>query len=197
MVEMPASWPDLPKSLNDFYRVWQHARVKNGGDIPHRHDLSLMELKDLTSMLTILKIDSPGRMHVRMSGTAMDALFDQNLTGLDVMEVSDPEAGKAMIAFHEALLQHPCGGWAKDLLVSERGRRITAEYLILPLLDRDSNRVLCASQCDAATAGFGLPSGNMGTRIDYKEFMGAKHLDIGFGVPDYSFSIPTVTEGAR
>ncbi len=192
MVEMPKSWPVLPKNLTTFYQVWQNARVKNGGNIPRRQDLSLMDLRALTPMLTILKLDGPGKMHVRMSGTAMDAMFDQNLTGLNVADVSEPAAAKAMVSFHEALLAHPSAGWAKDLLVSERGKRISAEYLFLPLLDRDGNRVLCASLCDAETTGFGLPSGDMGTRINHKEFMGAKHLDIGFGVPEYSFSVPTV-----
>lgn len=194
MVDLPKSWPELPKTLRDFYRIWNNARTKNGVDVPRREDLGLRELRDLTPMLTILKQSAPGRMHVRMSGTAVDAMFDRNLTGLDVYDVSEPEAGKAMIAFHEALLAHPCAGWAKDLLVSERGKRICAEYLILPLLDRDGNRVLCGSLCDAETTGFGLPSGEAATRINYKEFMGAKHLDIGFGVPDdYVFSITPVT----
>ncbi|WP_417449588.1 PAS domain-containing protein [Kordiimonas sp.] len=183
----------MPINLCRFYDVWQAAREANRGGIPHRHQLGLPQLRALTSNLMIYERVASGNLQIKMSGTNLDAQFGRNLTGACGHEMAEPEANAAMTAFHQALIDHPAGGHAQDILVNQVGKRVKAEYLILPLLNREGKRIQFASMCEAETQGFGQPADRPGTRITYNELLSARHLDIGFGIPDYNFLITTKT----
>ena len=133
-----------------------------------------------------------------MTGTALDTQFGHNLTGLSVYDVAEMPAAEAFVGFHEALIRHPCAGYAADILVAKNGKRVRADYLILPLRNRFGEVVQCATMNEMATAGYGLPPGtDDGMRITYHELIDARHLDIGFGMPDYEFTIKTSPPGKR
>ncbi len=179
----------MPTNLCRFYDVWQAAREDNDGGIPYRRQLGLPVLRALSAHLVVFERIGPGDLRVKMSGTAMDALFDRNLTGASIYDVAERNAGDAMVAFYEALLDHPAGGYACDILVMETGKRIRAEYLTLPLLNRDGERVQVASLCETEIDGYGLPSKGLEPRITYSELVSVSHLDIGLGLPDYTFTM--------
>jgi hypothetical protein len=51
------------------------------------------------------------------------------------------------------------------------------------------NRFQCAALCDAGRQSFALAPSQRAVSIDYKHFGGAEFLDIGFGVPDFTFTL--------
>lgn len=191
MPTFPDSWPKIPEKLHRFYEIWCDLRAQNGGDIPFRQQLGLKELRGLTANLMVYELTGPKELFVKMSGTAIDTQFGRNLTGLSVYDVAEMTAADAFVAFHEALIRHPCAGYAADILVAANGKRIRAEYLILPLRNRFGEQVQCATMSELATEGYGMPTGDDGMRITYHELLDARHLDIGHGVPDYAFTIKT------
>ena len=181
----------MPENLHRFHKIWCDVRANNDGDIPFRQQLGLRELRGLTANLMVYELTGPGELFVKMSGTALDAQFGRNLTGLSVYDVAEMPAADAFIAFHEALIRHPCGGYAADILVAANGKRVRADYLILPLRNRFGEVVQCATMSEWATAGYGLPPGDQSMRVTYHELLDARHLDIGLGVPDYQNMILT------
>lgn len=185
MLTLQEFWSELTPSLQTFYNVWEKVR-REKDDIPHRRDLALHHLKRLAPYFTILEHTAPGQMRIKISGTEIDAQFGRNLTGANILDIAEAEAGKAMIGFHEALLSAPCAGFAHDILVAENGKRLNAKYLILPMKNRFGDRVLCASLCDAEIEGFSAAPNLPSPRITQKEFQRALHLDIGYGLPDYT-----------
>lgn len=191
MHEFPATWPKMPDNLVRFHEIWSDLRAQNGGDIPFRQQLGLKELRGLTANLLVYELTGPGELFVKMSGTAVDNQFGRNLTGLSVYDIAEMPAAEAFVGFHETLIRHPCGGYAADILVARNGKRIRADYLILPLRNRFGEQVQCATMSELATAGYGMPPGDDSMRITYHELLDARHLDIGLGVPNYDFVIKT------
>lgn len=189
---LPQGWPQLTNNLQSFYDTWHHARGQDNSVIPYRRDLSLARLRTLTPALVILELAGEDDLLVRLSGTEIDAQFGRNLTGVSPRDVGDRIAADAMIRFHRALVIHPCAGFAHDIMVTETGKRIGSRYLILPLRNNAGEITLCASLCDAETKGFTDAPGLQAPQITYKEFVGAQLLDIGFSVPDFSYTIKTV-----
>jgi|GEM_PF-1640835 len=185
----PSDWPQLSEKQQAFYSVWQNLRGPDGTDIPFRRDLSMAKLRRLASSLTIFEFPSPGEMIVKVSGTEMDAHFGQNLSGKNIVDVIGETAARPMIRFNECLARHPCGGLVHDNMHIEGGGRIEATYLNLPLRNAAGDLVQCASLCDAGREGFALAKNLRTATLDYQEFGGAQHLDIGFGVPDYTFTL--------
>lgn len=185
MPTLPQSWPDLTPKLSSFFEIWDEMRQKTG-DIPYRRDLGLPKLGRLAPFITILERIAPGEMHVKMTGTEIDAQFGRNLSGVNVADVTEPQARKALISFHEALMDQPCGGYAHDILITENGKRLSAKYLILPLKNRFGELNQCASICDSEFAGFSAAPGMDTPHITYKEFQRSQHLDLGYGLPDYT-----------
>ena len=191
MQKLPDSWPQMPEKLHSFYDIWCELRARNGGEIPFRQQLGLKELRGLTANLMVYELTGHNELYVKMSGTAIDSQFGRNLTGLSVYDVAEMNAADAFIAFHEALIGQPCAGYAADILVAANGKRVRADYLILPLRNRFGELVQCASVCHWAAEGYGSPPGDESMRITYHELLDARHLDIGLGVPDYAFAIKT------
>lgn len=186
MDTLTASWPHLTKSQRRFLEIWQEAR-ENDGDIPFRRSLSLSKLRTLAQSMIIGEVVAPGEMRVKISGTNIDGQFGRNLTGCDIRELASPKAATALVRFYEALINQPCGGYARDVLKSKTGRRIDSRYLILPLRDRTGKRNLCASFCDAETDGYDIPTVPEPTKITYQELLDVQMLDLGFGVPDHTY----------
>jgi len=185
----PSDWPQLSDKLQAFYSVWQDLRGTGGTDIPFRRDLSMSKLGRLASSLTIFEFTGPGDMLVKVSGTEMDAHFSQNLSGKNIVDVIGETAARPMIRFNESIARHPCGGFARDKMHVEGGGRIEATYLTLPLRNAAGDLVQCASLCDAGRQGFALAPSKRAVSLDYQEFGGAQLLDIGFGVPAFTFTL--------
>lgn len=185
----PSDWPPLSEKLQAFYSAWQSLRGAGGADIPFRRDLSISKLRRLASSLTIFEFPAPGEMIIKVSGTEMDAHFSQNLSGKNIVDVIGETAARPMIRFNESIARHPCGGLVRDNMHVEGGSRIEATYLNLPLRNAAGELVQCASMCDAGREGFVLAPSQRAVSFDYREFGGAQHLDIGFGVPEFTFTL--------
>ncbi len=183
MDTLPPDWPPISSQLMHFYKIWQSLR--DGPDVPYRHQLSLRHIKSLASWLVILDIPSPGRLKVKVSGSNVDAVFGKPLTKVNLKDVTTPEASKPIVAFHEALMTHPCGGYAHDVMTMENGKRLDARYLMLPLRNEDGGHSMCASLWDATAEGFAEPPVDHRTRMTHSELQYACHLDVGFGLPAF------------
>jgi hypothetical protein len=180
----------MPENLVRFHEIWTELRAQNDGEIPFRQQIGLRELRGLTANLMVYELTGPKELFVKMSGTALDAQFGRNLTGLSVYDVAEMPAADAFVTFHEALIRHPCAGYAADILVAKNGKRLRADYLILPVRNRFGEVVQCATMSELATEGYGLPpGGDDSMRVTYHELIDARHLDIGFGLPDYEYTI--------
>lgn len=188
---MPENWPEMTRRLKEFYAVWDETRSHDRSEVPFRRQLSLAKMRALTPFLVVLQMQEDGEIIVKLSGTEIDAQFGRNMTGVHVSSIAEPEAAKATLQFHRAMITHPCAGFAHDMLVTETGKRISARYLMLPLRDEQGQITMSASLCDPETAGFSAAPSMQSTRITYKEFVGAELMDIGFGVPKFSHTIKT------
>ena len=149
--------------------------------------IRMQDLKALARNTCILALDEAGQLYVRMSGTELDTMFGKNLSGVSITEITTPEACEGFTHFHKALIQRPCAGFAHDVITDNKGHRLNCRFLILPLVSDSGDKLYCMSYCDLEREGYNLETQNLMTTIDYREFKQAYFLDLGFGMPNFSY----------
>lgn len=171
----------LPAICQRLWALWCAGREASGGSIPPRSAIKGYALGEDAASCFILERSAPRDYKFVMAGTKFDALFGTDLAGKDLTAIAHADGHDLLIAFCEAVLNTPCAGFVRDLMVTSKGEHIMSEGLTLPLTNSEGvlNQVICVSNIQHL--GFSGDAAPETTRSDYRQVKAAYFIDLGRG----------------
>lgn len=116
---------------------------------------------------------------VRLQGTQLELAWSRDLTGGDFFPGRSPRFRAAGLANLESVIAHPCGHLARSTYATSKGRKITSDWIFLPLTVRVGRR----RRVVGAVFQHGSLKAYDEVGINHFEMHRLSWLDIGFGVP--------------
>lgn len=116
---------------------------------------------------------------VRLQGTHLEQIWARDLTGGDFFPGRSPRFRAAGISNMNALLAHPCGHLARSSYATSKGRKITSDWIFLPLSVRSDR----PQRIVGALFQHGGRSTFSEVGIHHFELHRLAWTDIGAGVP--------------
>ncbi|MGE3332472.1 MAG: PAS domain-containing protein [Rhodospirillaceae bacterium] len=115
---------------------------------------------------------------VRLQGTQLEQAWARDLTGGDFFPGRSPRFRAAAVANMNAVLTHPCGHLARSTYATSKGRRITSDWIQLPL---DVRAARAPRIVGAVFQHTGRNFGEVATH--HFELHKLAWIDAGWGVP--------------
>lgn len=116
-----------------FLKFW--TSLRNGEGIPTSEAFLDSPSSRFAAHLYVVEFLN-GAPVVRLQGTQLEQLWARDLTGGDFFPGRSPRFRAAAIANMNAVLTHPCGHLARSTYATSKGRKITSDWLQLPLAVR-------------------------------------------------------------
>lgn len=205
----------LDEKLNRLHAVWrglaQGNKTHAPNGLPYRKDFALIDVADMIPCLTIMRRYGPQDITISMIGTAIDSLSTRPVTGMNIFDLVKPSMRYNVASLYGALLDHPAGALVSEFVGSgidasryshSKMRLITTLYL--PLCDRRGHaNYIIGCSTSKIPSNFGHPVSRQGRRlIDHivtrnRQLAGLKFIDIGHGLPNPAFDIPSEHEATR
>ena len=107
--------------------------------IPMRASFDPAAVKALLLDMVIHDLSTPGRIHVRLAGTAVVEGYGREITGTNMLEFFDPEQRADALKFSTILTDHPCGKVVRILVQTASGQVLRDESIGFTM--RDNNGV--------------------------------------------------------
>jgi len=172
---------NLPAICQRLWALWCEASADAGGKVPPRAAIKGYALGEDAASCFILERSAPKAYKFVMAGTKFDALFDIDLAGKDLTAIAHADGHAMLVAFCEAVLNTPCAGFARDLMVTSKGEHIMSEGFTLPLTNSEGvlNQVICVSNIQHL--GFTGGEAPETTRSDYRQVKAAYFIDLEGG----------------
>ena len=151
--------------------------------IPMRTSFDPAAVRNLLPDMAIHNLSTPGRIHVRLAGTAMVDGFGREITGTDFLDYFAPEQRANVLKFSAVMTDHPCGKVVRILVQTDSGRLLQDESIGFPMRDNNGRANLIyyhgnrKPHADGAT--FDARADNA-ARLHVTERI---FFDIGAGVP--------------
>lgn len=123
--------------LPALYAYWNARR--RGRRFPARADIDPLDLAPWLANIFLVEVDPRGtpRFRYRLSGTAVDEIHGQTLTGKSPADIRTPEVARIVEEQYEAVLARPQPRCDRLTLLDD-GRVWSYERLILPLSSDDA-----------------------------------------------------------
>jgi hypothetical protein len=163
-----------------FRAYWDRLQQEAGG-VPTRQQLNPNEIRELLPYVFLIERRAYDDLHVRLSGTALDAVGPTPPTGTNYLDICAPDDRAAYAAIAEKILTHPCGHVLRRAVTFTDGKTQELTSLMLPMKDRHGDmRYLIGVVSVKADylAAEPAPEAFVSIRPIFMEF-----LDIGFGLP--------------
>lgn len=169
---------DLPDTAQRLWALWKKASLDAGGIIPQRSAIRAFDLGEYAANCFIAERMGPFEFVFRMSGTGFDTLFGTSLTGKPITAIAHEEGHQALKAFCEAVVATPCGAFARDLMVTNKGEHILSEGFTMPLTDNQGEIkfVICVSSI--SSQGFSGGEVPEMTQSDYRKVKAAYFIHL-------------------
>ncbi|TNE60843.1 MAG: PAS domain-containing protein [Alphaproteobacteria bacterium] len=168
------------QDFTDLVDYWQHLKSECG-TVPSRRRFNPMDVPWLLPSIFLLERRDRFDLHVRLVGTALDALATRPLTGQNYLSYYPENEWPAYDRYFGAVVGQPCGGWMDRMVTTTSGHGYRALSLALPLATEAGEvRYIIGlihprvRQGDPRKA----PSGNASSQT-----YGMNFLDLGYGVP--------------
>lgn len=174
---------DFPESgqFEALIAYWLRLRDDAGG-VPSRTALDPIAIKDLLPFVFLVERRDPTDLHVRLSGTALDAVTPEPMTGLNYLDLCPAHLRAFLQESATAVCDQPCGHRYKRRVTRAETGTHEVTTLALPMTDRHGEmRYL-----------LGMMSAKAEVLVDRKppagdllvDVLSADFVDLGFGVPD-------------
>ena len=118
-------------NCQNFLAIWQQWR----GDqtIPTRSDIRPESLGSTMGAITILEVEAPERLIIRMVSTGIETIIKESKVGQNYVDLASPEDREERIQRHQRLVNTPCGALSLVTVNSEEGYSSELRSLILPV----------------------------------------------------------------
>ncbi len=158
-----------------FLKYWTSLRAGDG--IPTSEAFLDAPSPQFTPFVYIVEL-LDGAPVVRLQGTQLEQAWARDLTGGDFFPGRSPRFRAAAIANMTAVLNHPCGHLARSTYATSKGRKITSDWIQLPLAVRAARAPRIVG---AVFQHVGRGFGEVATL--HFELHKLAWLDAGWGVP--------------
>lgn len=130
-----------PEIILNYIRCWQGLR----GDrtFPLLRDLFDAPDWKIQPSLVIIDIERETDQRIRLAGTAIDAFFGDDFTGLDFLKTATENTRPIFLRAHRVLSSTPCGKLHFSTCSTTTGREIEVCALALPF--KRGNGLSCAA----------------------------------------------------
>lgn len=126
---------ETPDPVNRFMAAWQDWR--GAQIVPSRAHVRLEMIPELLQYITIVDAVAPDRFMFRLSGTAIDRVAGNDLTGIDILELTAPAVRPIRARRLWTMADHPCGCLVAFLHRYPSGIDLPAMALTLPVKPTD------------------------------------------------------------
>lgn len=126
---------ETPDPVNRFLAAWQDWR--GAQIVPSRALVRLEMIPELLQYITIVDAAAPDRFMFRLSGTAIDRVAGNDLTGVDILQLTAPSVRPIRARRMWAMADHPCGCLVAFLHRYPSGIDLPAMGLTLPVRPTD------------------------------------------------------------
>jgi hypothetical protein len=166
---------DWSPECEAFLRYWSSLRTGDGVPTSEAFlDSPSMRFAPHVYILELLD----GAPVVRLQGTQLEQAWSRDLTGGDFFPGRSARFRAAAIANMNALLTHPCGHLLRSTYATSKSRRITSDWIQLPLAVRAGRAPRIVG---AVFQHMGRNFGEVATH--HFELHKLAWLDAGWGVP--------------
>ncbi|MCA0202155.1 MAG: PAS domain-containing protein [Proteobacteria bacterium] len=121
---------DWSPECEAFLKYWSSLRRNDA--IPTSEDFLDSPSSRFAAHSYILEL-LDGAPVVRLQGTQLEQAWARDLTGGDFFPGRSPHFRAAALANMNAALTHPCGHLARSTYATSKGRKITSDWIQLPL----------------------------------------------------------------
>lgn len=175
------------KPLECLWAHWSSLPRANGFGVPMRRALNVSDLSDILPRLSLMRRMGPYNVTVGLVGTAVDALWDHPIAGMNAFDLTAPSMRENAERFYTALLSHPSAAVIREHVQRGPGRTLEVSTLYLPMCDREGDAVYIVGCSVFASAS--SPRALADHLItDCRQLAGIEFLDIGNGVPTVDFA---------
>ncbi len=166
------------RRLIDAWKPWRGENL-----VPRRADMRLEDITEILPWIAVADIISETEVTIRLAGTMIREVLGVELTGRNLLELTEPEHRAARGARSARLAAQPCGAiWIWNLAFADQHSR-PAENLCLPMRPNADGRPMQMLNV------FGMLSSEYPPQAinHYQQVApSAQHsfIDIGAGIPE-------------
>ena len=182
----------LDGPLNELMNYWRALPRQSGVIIPMRREFHPGDIAGILPRISLMKRISQDTIVVGLVGTAVDALWDVPLTGMNIFDLASPRMKINIARFYGAILNQPCGAYIREKKKSPDGVTLRVSSLYLPMTDRlgAPNYIIGCSVFQSKYTGLANKAGApLSDRLvlEQSHIKALKFIDLGFGLPDIQF----------
>lgn len=170
------------KPIERLWRHWRNLPCPNGSSVPLRRTLEIARLSDILPRLSLMERNGPYNMTVGLVGTAVDALWDAPITGMNAFDLTSPSMREEAELFYTTLLTKPCAAIIREHVHKRSARDMDVSTLYLPLADREGEPSYIIG-CSVFAASSSKASLSEHLVTDRRQLDLVEFLDIGSGLP--------------
>ncbi len=166
------------RRLIDAWRPWRGDNL-----VPQRADMRLEDITDILPWISVADVISESEITIRLAGTMIREVLGVELTGRNLLDLTEPEHRPARGARSVQLTTQPCGAiWVWNLAFADQNSR-PSENLSLPMLPNQAGRPMQMLNV------FGMLSTKeppLAINRDQQVAPSVQHtfIDIGAGIPE-------------
>ena len=121
---------DAPACLA-FAEAWD--RLRGEKLVPTRDDLRPERLGTAMQAITVMCIESPERIVIRLASVEYERLVGSRARGRNYVDLASPRDRSRRVERHQNIVNIPCGALARSRVVPPNGLSVLARNLILPV----------------------------------------------------------------
>jgi hypothetical protein len=171
-----AAEPDWSPECLAFRDLW--SRLGGGTAVPTSEAFLDAPSPRFAAFVFVLEI-LDGAPVVRLQGTQLEQIWSRDLTGGDFFPGRSSRFRAGGLANMMAVLSHPCGHLARSSYATSKGRKITSDWIFLPLAVREGR----AQRIVGAVFQHGRRGTFSEVGLHHFELHKLSWLDAGWGVP--------------
>ncbi|MFC4347822.1 PAS domain-containing protein [Kordiimonas lipolytica] len=130
----------LPESFLPFTERWLQLPREAHPLLPRRSDLSPMRFGKFLPQICVTEMIGKMNLPIRYAGSAFERAAGYPLNGVNYYDLLPDQFRKSVAAFHDYIVDTPCGAFVRDIISTNSGSRYLHETLHLPLAD-DAGKV--------------------------------------------------------
>lgn len=175
---LPAPQEGAPWSAECLAFADHWSGLREGGIIPTSEKFLDLPAPSLAGHAYILDLID-GAPVVRLQGTRLEQVWGVDLTGGDFFPGRSQRFRAAGLSNMTSLLSHPCGHLARSSYATSKGRKITSDWIFLPVEVRSGR----PQRIVGAVFQHGARNTFSEVGIHHFELHRLAWLDIGAGIP--------------
>jgi hypothetical protein len=182
MTTLPTALTEPSRRFFAEWHRWRGPGWRDLGLVPQRSVLDTGRLGDLLSRCLLLEIRGRESIPIRYAGSAVGDMVGINLTGVNYLDLTEPEnrARRAALLFTE--VAQPCAAVIYYWLRNAHGTVLPVELVSAPLCAEGETTPSLVLACATPL----IRGGDASPGIDpgsYAEGEGLRFIDIGAGLP--------------